>query len=979
MEHQSRRVVDLEATLNQKTLRENLGMPPCSSHGGHSYTKQRRDYYFRKFMESMMELWSLQRQDYSAGNVVNEGDENIPNDFQIKTLLRDAEDCMRIVKEEEKRFKEEYEAYKFKNQQDCIVYRTLWFPQCMPVTEKLDFRQAEVSLGGGEIASFEKATIQYINQYFEENGVFRVPPFCFFTDKISISKKNTKKDLTLLSDEELRQLEGVLRKEQIDSFLAERNADRAVERVVNVLQQWAEKENDNMFIFTNYKYKDYLNKVKSIRVTDIKGDHDIMAISERHGVFFFQVKSCEPTENELNIHHKISFAFYQTMKDKFVFLQSNRDLSYVTSELPIYGFATLPNLTQDDVDKHFLCLYHMSSLLIETPLRSVDKFSKWIRRACSAARSTPLDPSFTHKQFRELCGRYVGLASSVTVPTVYAGIHKTGQKLRLNFLTPVQRRVCDCKHNFVIISGDSGSGKSLILAAKTRQILREVTAQKVKCHVNIVTCTDINDSLFCALKMSYQSSQQLEKYLRGENNITVSQFRLFHEEEEGPNFKVTPRLLVKMIQKLTVVKDGVQHHVLMDEVPFELLKQSQWHLDEVTYRVPPGSNVWLTVSTHTYRVDSRSARDPCWIKEYMPTKFHFEYLDFVKRVPMSLFKVIKEIQAITGDGHGGFSKCGHVIEGPKPLLYRLQKCTCQEEPMMDYMRCQCVDERVYETIKRVFRDLQNINDKQDITIVVHNLAISGTSFQDLKRLLNGTFAKMGIPLVWSTVLFKSSDQVETGSLTASDKPTLTLNKPGEISKRVARSNDEIVKSVQHGTVSSTNHYGTLPSVSEDGGVQNRCHTKVSVTKGCDEMKSDDVEEGADVKDTETSEFKDFQHPIMVVDIRTFIGCEGKILISLDQCGMFQHFPGQGGVGWHRISLVRCVAQYIYVTWPEQEAAQNWRKYISEYETDVFSRDNLTEEQLDFRKNQIRQGMEASYHQSCLEKLLTRNLFEEKYP
>lgn len=904
VEEQSRRIQELEQSLQAMT--GNFGMLTCESYGGHRHAKQKRDHYFRKFMENMLALWSLQRQRQS---VDDDDDEDKDDKDEIpsgeKILLKAADDYLKKAQDEEFRLKQNYQKYDSKSE-DCIIYREIWLPKKTPQDKKLEFQGIKISMGGGETKSFNEAISNYMDENFEDNGVFRVPPYWVYRDKIKVTEGKDKKgkdqkgkgkkgkeknDLTLLSDYEISNLQEELGEKEIEKILEERKAGRAVEKVVDMLQKWAEQESGNMFIFTDYKYTDYLKKINSpSAVTNVDGDHDIMALSESHGVFFIQVKSCEEGEKDMNVQKKTREAFSQSMKDTFVFLQSNRDLPYVFADLPVYGLVALPNLQDREIEQHKLCLHHRSLVLTNSSLKSVDVFAAWIKDAVQILRPTklPLTAAFSHKDFRELCGRYVGLASAVTVPTSLTGIHKASRKLRLiNLLTPVQKRVRDSDKAFVIISGDSGTGKSLILAAKARQILQKAISDNSKCHVNIVTCTDINDSLFCALKMSYRSSQQLEVFVNNENGINITQFRELHQDKAGRDeddaprfkFKVTPEIFAQTILDLTKDEAGIKRHLFMDEVPFELLKQSREAIDKAIEDVPRGTNVWLSVSTHTYRVKSSRNEDPRWIVESMPSEFHFEYLDLIKRVPMSLFKVIKEIQEITGDGHGEFSKCGHVIGGPKPLLYRLDKCECPPSEGMDYMACSCVEERTYNTIEKVFNNLKGI-ENEDITIMLHNFAFSGTTFKNLKHLLNTTFEKMKIKLRWSSVLHSSPEE----------------------------------------------------------------------------------EEEKDEK------------PVMIVDARTFVGCEGKVVISVDQCGMFNHFAGKRGVGWHKISMVRCVAQYIFVTWPEEEAAQNWRKHIGEYEMDVLGRGNLSEEQIAFRKDQIEQSIAASYEPSCLEKLLAKDLF-----
>lgn len=866
---------------------ENVGTGSCVSKGNHHEIKVRRDKDFQGFMTNLTDLWRLQYQGQSS---VDDGS-NTDEDEEAK--LQAAKDYLERALGENTRFQDEYSKYKF-HTEDCFMYRDFWIPQKMPQTGKLNFKDKKVRFDGAN-RSFNEATVGYIDRIFGNEGVFRVPSFLVFRDGAKLRNGKAKNDLTLHSDQELHELgnEKILDKEQIDTLLGERNAGKAVDKVVETLERWAVGENDNMFIFTEYEYNNYLKNVKSIQVMDkVSGNYKVMAISEKNGVFFIQSKGCKPGEDDNTIQKKAKEAFVRTMKDKFFFLQCNRDLSHITSKLPVYSFVALPNLTDDDVQRQNLCQHHKSVILTGSSLETVDRFADWIKDATRSMRSLkdPVAPAITHERFKELCGRYAGPASKLVPVSTAAAILAAGKKLQLNFLTPEQKKVCDNDRKFVIISGDTCTGKSLILASKAKQIVKRAKENNTPCNVNIILGTDINESMFCPLDvMSDRPTKQMKKLVKNEEGITICQCSELQQvtsrrDDDDPRFKfdVTPEMFVQTIIQMTAERDGVKQHLLVDEVPFDLLKRSKDQIEEALNEIPGESHVWLCVSTFSYRVKSLENQDPRWIRDFMPSKFHFVYLDLFKRVPMSLSNVMKEIQRFTGDGHGEFSKCGHMVFGPKPLLYCFDECGCSTTADMDYTSCPCIEGRMFATFERVFENLEKSGiENKDVAIMLHNIAFSGTTFANLQQLLNNTFNRLNIELVWSTVLCPSSEREE-------------------------------------------HHEGT---------------------------------------------------PITVVDVRTFGDCEAKVLIGVDQCGMFNHFAGKREVGWHKMPMMRCIAQYILVTWPEKEAAQNWRKYISEYEMDVEARDDLTQEQIAFQNNLIQQSKDASNKPSCLEKLLRKNLFK----
>lgn len=593
--------------------------------------------------------------------------------------------------------------------------------------------------------SFEEGTLKCLQRYYKNGkGVFRVPAVIFQENELHLKQAAEKvKDLALRTDNEVQDGESdpklkILTKLQRNEVIRKRNANRSIEVVAHTLEMFGRRNNMDMFVFTDYKYAKYLQHVqlnKEEFVTDISGDHDVLVICRQFGILFIQVKSTAGDKSIKTIKKDMGLALKQLLSDKYAFWQSNRDLAFI-QQLPIYSFIAFPFLDETSVEHYSICPYHKKIILLKSDFASAEKFLEWFKE-----NIRPLN-SITDTQYHTLTARYVGKASIASLPDpIKITAHQLGCHKAKVFLNPDQLAIAETEsvEKLHVLAGNYGTGKTLLLILLAKKI-----ANKFKqSTVHFITCTDINKEGLCRISTPFQAPKHVDELLK------INKSKLFGEvyREVNKTFDpqkqnilfITPTTFFDTLTKLNS-RSGDCHFIL-DEVPFFLLDKSrtdfQTSFQMFRDSLGPDSFVWISVASHTYKVDVSLDENPVKIKSSLDSSFQFHYLKYTMRICGRLFRMVQGVEAYTKDGHHRFSECGHVIQGPMPRLYMLKHCKCDDSAdAMLTLPCTCSGERLSEVLNKVFRFLEN-NYKSDITIIIEN-GIEGPFYQNLCKLVHNS-------------------------------------------------------------------------------------------------------------------------------------------------------------------------------------------------------------------------------------------------
>ncbi|XP_071826480.1 uncharacterized protein [Apostichopus japonicus] len=808
-----------------------------------------RDELDKKWRRTLLKNWDAARQ-RKTGNV----------DDDIERLEREATTPsaeIQIKRDQCKAFCDQLQKDKIKL---CHLAKCFWHPK-LPVQVSCSvFHPPDKNKATGPHETYiEGITVGYLENNFKRlDQAHRVPSVLIMPDEYNQAVKrgsdNSKKTggkikkLSYYSDSRLEHHDR-LSGDAVEDITSKRRGDYAVELLVEKLMSCEGDLPGGMFVISNLKHQNYLSEIRTKEklVTAQDGDHDVTVIHRNLGVIFFQVKGCLSNSRTKTQHKAVLLAVEQIIKDKLVFYESNRDLEFVQKGLPVYGFAALPNLQSSDLKGLDICDGHFRNILTGSDLSDL---SGWLKDRVTADRPDQREV-MNENEYKLICGRYVGLATAVSLRTYNEGVMKVGQMMKVIHLTPRQLDLVKNNHGqYVFLTGDYGTGKSLVLVQKAQKLVEEDD----NCVAFVISCSDIDNYQFCKCDRPYRSADQLKRFLKTDTTrIKVLQFRdiLLREysPEEGGKRRVSCEEFYNFILKYTSDTVGgerdVKTHIFLDEVLTALLLKEGTNTleacgiwENIGSDLPEGSYCWISVSTHSY-VMSRDYR-PDRLVPIMPSMFEWHYLPFIMRVTGHVCNLVKGIEAHTGNGFFEESSIGHTFMGPKPLLSTLAVCECDEPGDLP---CNCSHTRLHNCLEKVKEIFNFVND--DLTIIIfffHCEEFLLPLYRQFQTVMQETFSKFHVKLKWNTM------------------------------------------------------YGSqIPQ--EEGG------------------------EGA----------SGGQRVISVVDQHTFIGCESQNVMCIDMFGMHQWFSNDSTSEWFTFIVSRCTSQYIHINWPEEEAKEQWLKFLDGYE------------------------------------------------
>lgn len=626
----------------------------------------------------------------------------------------------------------------------CVFYDSIWFPRVNKVSSLINFSDLKIRINKQEM-SFEEGTLKCLQTYYNNGkGVFRVPAVIFQENELHVKQATEKlTDLALRTDNDVQDRERDptmkhLTNHQRDEVLRKRNAKRSVEVVAHTLEMFGRRNNMDMFVFTDYKYAKYLQHVKLNQkefVTDVKGDHDVLVICREFGILFIQVKSTAGDKAMKTIKKDMGLALEQLLSDKYAFWQSNRDLAFI-QKLPIHSFIAFPFLDETSVEHYSICAYHKKFILFKSTFASAEKFLDWFKENIRELNT------ITDTEYQTLTARYVGKASIASLPDpIKATAHQLGCHKAEIFLNPDQLAIAetDKVEKLHVIAGNYGTGKTLLLILLAKKIANKFKQSKVY----FITCTDINKEGLCRISTPFQAASHVDEHLKtNKSKLFGEVYREVNETFDSRKHNILFITPTTFFDTLTTLKSRSRDcHFVLDEVPFFLLDKSRTDFQTSFQRfrdfLGTDSFVWISVASHTYKVDVSLDENPVKIKSSLDSSFQFHYLKYTMRICGKLFRMVQGVEAYTKDGHHRFSECGHVIEGPMPRLYILRLCKCDD--VADVMRtlpCNCSEERLSNVLNKVFRFLEN-NYQSDITIIIEN-GIEGPFYHKLCTLVHNS-------------------------------------------------------------------------------------------------------------------------------------------------------------------------------------------------------------------------------------------------
>ena len=342
------------------------------------------------------------------------------------------------------------------------------------------------SVTNGESHSYEEIIEKFMDQNFSniENRIYLHP---------QLYKPKQLKEYHKIKNVTKADKTDEIKSNHVDSkVFTDICSSEAVSEVAKKLCCWARRNNYNgMCVFRELKFHDYLSDIKKSKSTKMyyfDGEHDIIALSFNLGVISIQVKYTSLGANIKTITQAIQKAWKQALKDEDAFTKMNRDLDYYRG-VSFYRFIAITTLKKETLEKFSLCFEHRtivdSFVFLEEHMPSNQEFDHVLDTRFSSKQSQFI---FNQKQFKQLCGRYIGANYSVStiIKTVseqvesYCDPCKYYETCNL-LLTPDQKRILDQEAPIQLMTGDYGTGESQMLEIMIHKLLKTKTNERASC------------------------------------------------------------------------------------------------------------------------------------------------------------------------------------------------------------------------------------------------------------------------------------------------------------------------------------------------------------------------------------------------------------------------------------------------------------------------------------------------------------------
>ncbi|XP_071836836.1 uncharacterized protein [Apostichopus japonicus] len=732
---------------------------------------------------------------------------------------------------------------------------------------------------------------------------------------------------------------------------------QAIDDIAQSLQRWSKVHEVPLCILTNYKYSDINNGEghKSITlITLSKGEIDIVIFSRHLGIILIEVKAIHAAGT--NLKKGLRKAKEQLEKDEWVMFEMNRDW-LGDKNIPVTLLLALPYTHCSRLRNIGLCHLDSSRIItkcdllqVKTDVRKLDKFI-----------GIPKTNEFSiqDNDYCRLVERFYGLTHMIEAPYLLSkGIRAVGSEMFFSLLTEDQKTLLKSENiPYQALAGDYGTGKSLMLVFKAREIAKEkIQKNERNAHKSVfmVSCTDITvDGEHINLDQPDLSMRHLKKLTGSESKAGRSYFDHIEYFMAKDFLESTPNLKpgIDLAQTLGAAiqcraSEMSELHIFLDEIPLNLLTKFKEFLEELV-KDKEGSKLgksiktfWFSIATHSFRVDVKNNQDPDWVQSECPESFNFMYLRQNLRVPFNTKKLHKLFEESMSDGHVD-TEMGDIPPGPRPLLYRVPKCVCRitssesvTNPNVNCLNCDCSQIRMTETLRRLFiklgvltvRDQLTTKDKWPGSIVMLLTAVTDSKCEkEASKLLIESCNKLNIFV---------EDKICTTSIAMK-----TLSKEKDTCQKQDQEKD--LARVDNQNLHVPHVLTRSLSTGSDNALDFLEGSNIS-TKPKDESK--------------TTQSTPIKPNILLTNETAFIGCEAWVLIYVDLNAMLHSFSSSK-LGFTTCAISRCLSQYVHFTWHDEEAKSTFKKLMESETYKSIVTDSEIEQALNNRPTTLEMFLE----------------------
>ncbi|XP_071853553.1 uncharacterized protein [Apostichopus japonicus] len=356
----------------------------------------------------------------------------------------------------------------------------------------LSFADIKIKLShGASTMSFKEGSEYYLNTYFAKKTTYRIP----------VGYKKRRKEAKVRNEDLGKRQLSHIPDEDIpynEPILSERKGFNAEENVASCIEKWGKQNGKRMMIFTNLRIPDRtIYYPRDIVSTD--GEFDVLVLCDEF-ILFCQVKGVDERSGNSNKRSKLKEAWQQSDKDLLRFGEATRDLPFILN-VPIHTAIAVPNLNSGNLEALGVCKYHRRFILCKCDMEPFSHFGAWISNIINPKDEET--PKISEEDNQTLCARFVGLISKVPIPTerdmildthknINPGTYVNKESKLFSIFTPDQRQLYLAETELVIIRGEFGTGKSLVLLAKALSLLEDGNKKPM-----IISLSNIASSGYC--------------------------------------------------------------------------------------------------------------------------------------------------------------------------------------------------------------------------------------------------------------------------------------------------------------------------------------------------------------------------------------------------------------------------------------------------------------------------------------------------
>ncbi|XP_071835617.1 uncharacterized protein [Apostichopus japonicus] len=724
--------------------------------------------------KSLSKLWNLVHEAHSLNK---DHSDTLEYEEAIDVATDTVEDIVSELKVKNKRLRmlhSNLSSQKLPGLKICPLFAPSWHPTEF-YKKILDFSSLtlKVILNPGsreKPKTFEEGALMYYDTYFAQLTTFTIPTVDSFKitgqaenescNEMKPQKKRGRKkegresttdqapsESDLVTHLKVVTLEEAVKKQELhhipddelgekvrEVVIADRKGKRANAHVTSIIEKWGVEQGEKMMIMSELKFHDNSKG----ELTNYNGDFDVFIISQRYGILFFQVKGVEARDNSntQNVIDKVQDAWKQVLKDVAFLRESNRDLPFMLN-VSVHTYVAVPNITKDDLDTIGICPHHRRTILCGGDMEDILTFDSWMKDRLS--NHDDRQNCFSNEDYRLICSRYLALVAKVNFPSRATVIKKTrglvsatnyGNKDKLwAILTPEQLQAIYDQESLKLITGEFGTGKSLMLVTKAKQLA------VAECFVYLITFAGVGTDVNCYHQTNCFSVQQL-RMMMGEipTNIRLCEISEIITEYLRTNTEpwtaITGDLLEELFQFMSKRHSGNSVHFLFDEVPCYMFQSCHQTLIDLA-RKYKDSCLWFVLATHSHKATQFQLSDSQWFKTMMSEGYSYTPLTSSMRVPANVYQMVQIIRGNEDPTSAKKQRCGHVVDGPKPLVFIMPECICPDEIKCESIfACNCLVDRMKETVKKIFQILDPTGaaiESSEYSILVG--CFVGTSFQ----------------------------------------------------------------------------------------------------------------------------------------------------------------------------------------------------------------------------------------------------------